>query len=73
MSYFDADEIIKKVTKGTMLYELVRDENGAGDVWFRIVKTDNEKGLGEFYRDEFRDEGLANSVFNRIVRGEIRF
>jgi hypothetical protein len=71
MSYFDADEIVKKVTKGTTLYELVRDENGAGDVWFRIVKTDND--LGEFYRDEFRDEGLANSVFNRIVRGEIRF
>jgi hypothetical protein len=71
MSYFDADEIIKKVTKGTTRYELVRDENGAGDVWFRIVKTDND--LGEFYRDEFRDEGLANSVFNRIVRGEIRF
>ena len=71
MSYFDADEIVKKVTKGTTRYELVRDENGAGDVWFRIVKTDND--LGEFYRDEFRDESLANSVFNRIVRGEIRF
>ena len=77
MSYFVADEIIKKVTKGTTRYELVRDENGAGDVWFRIAKTDNDLvgilSVIEFYRDEFRDEGLANSVFNRIVRGEIRF
>ena len=72
-NYFDADEIVKEVTKGTISYQLIRDENGAGDVSFRIIKTDNEKELGWFYRDSFRDGNLANSVFNRIVRGEIRF
>ena len=71
MNYFDADEIVKKVTKGKIVYYLVRDENGAGDVSFRLMKTNND--IGEFYRDEFRDESLANSVFNRIIRGEIRF
>ena len=73
MSYFDDAEIVKKVTKGTMRYELVRDENGAGDISFRLIRYDTKNCYGEFYRDSFRNESLANSVFNRIIRGELTF
>jgi hypothetical protein len=73
MSYFDDAEIVKKVTKGTMRYELVRDENGAGDVSFRLIRYDTKNCFGEFYRDEFRDENKAIYTFNKIVRGESTF
>jgi hypothetical protein len=71
MRYFDADEIVKEVTVGKITYYLVRDENGAGDVSFRLMKTNND--IGEFYRDEFRDENKAIYTFNKIVRGESTF
>ena len=73
MSYFDDAEIVKKETKGTMRYELVRDENGAGDVSFRLIRYDTKNCFGEFYRDEFRDENKAVYTFNKIVRGESTF